>query len=730
MAIKSSPLTHASVGTVRSWVLDNPSGLDNVDSCDILKALFGIPGQQPTPVSITEKLCNAAGDIEFRNRLINKNVKGDIWCFTSDFGVTAVVTKVKHEPDGKFTYEVAIKYADEQDGSTVNKIRPLVEYDARGVKYFDITDTKGDNYDDHLEDVVQDVQQGQTATTEGIDQDTGDTSTESVEDQEPAVEHDVEDFDRESSTLTDLDDIDDDDESEDVTVEHFNAFATSLVDCLKKNGTISDNNLISGFELAFPGCKVDIDRVNCTEAGKLSIHVTDNGKEYHVMVNDWIEKPVAQQPVAPDPIVTEPTTVKEDTPEQQPVKAEETPSVKEEPARVENNMPVFTGEIDDDYIEEPEDDVSEERFNKFTLNLIDQLRESGEISDANIIEDFDLLFRSCRVVIDHDHPAEDGKIFIHVWSKHKVYHIAVDEWLPPKPVVQQQSEPVNKLSEATCCIDTNLRVREHNRVINKAYEALRSGRITDLEQLDSELTSFIGDSKSVITHLDDNDVIHITVEDIPEETHEQVEVTEPTTDPVVSEPEQEEAPVTEQGQPDEPVTETEDVHEEVQTPDESKEEEVTDTSAEELQEAMMEDKTEDPVTVDPDYIDLSDQSVRDRVIQVLFPGITDPAITHLLNFLRDYHTSEETRSFVETKGTLPTETCIVYTNLTFSIVKMKDGRYWRIFCANTDCGLDDPTWLTTKYVPNRWYQLGHDISNTTDYVRDTCSAWRRKNNNF
>jgi hypothetical protein len=58
-----------------------------------------------------------------------------------------------------------------------------------------------------------------------------------------------------------------------------------------------------------------------------------------------------------------------------------------------------------------------------------------------------------------------------------------------------------------------------------------------------------------------------------------------------------------------------------------------------------------------------------------------------------------------TDGTVPTETLIVYDNVVISIVKFKEGRYWKIFIASNDCGLEDQSWIETNGITGRWYQM-------------------------
>ncbi len=130
----------------------------------------------------------------------------------------------------------------------------------------------------------------------------------------------------------------------------------------------------------------------------------------------------------------------------------------------------------------------------------------------------------------------------------------------------------------------------------------------------------------------------------------------------------------------------------------------------ELEESMNSDKTEaEPVTVDPNYINLDDPAVRLQILQSMFPQVIDPSMVHLQNFLEQHHRKEGTKSFLATDGTFPTETTIVYDNITIAIVKMMDGAFWRILAARTDPGLQDHTWIATKHTEGRWVRICRDI---------------------
>ena len=110
-------------------------------------------------------------------------------------------------------------------------------------------------------------------------------------------------------------------------------------------------------------------------------------------------------------------------------------------------------------------------------------------------------------------------------------------------------------------------------------------------------------------------------------------------------------------------------------------------------------------------IDLNDINNQYALLRGLF-GVTDPAITHLEKFLKAHLTAENNAGYLAT-GTFPTEVTISYTekpyDVTYSIVKFKDGRFYRIYAAITNMGLSEQGYIATKNIPNRWVRLGHDI---------------------
>ncbi len=109
--------------------------------------------------------------------------------------------------------------------------------------------------------------------------------------------------------------------------------------------------------------------------------------------------------------------------------------------------------------------------------------------------------------------------------------------------------------------------------------------------------------------------------------------------------------------------------------------------------------------------DIHDVNVQHGLLRGIF-GVIDPAVTHVQKFLHKHLTEEQNPGYLST-GTYPTETMIVWNekpyNFTMSIIKFKNGRYYRIYLAVTDPTLEDPSWLATRHMSGRWIQIGRDV---------------------
>ena len=142
----------------------------------------------------------------------------------------------------------------------------------------------------------------------------------------------------------------------------------------------------------------------------------------------------------------------------------------------------------------------------------------------------------------------------------------------------------------------------------------------------------------------------------------------------------------------------------------------------ELEEAMNSDKGNEKVKTD--YVDITDPEYRNGTLLAMF-GTTAPSANHVHTFLNEFHTSQKTKSFLETKvdgqGTYPTESDVFYDNIVWAFVKMKDGKFWRIAIANRDFSLSDESWIATHHIPGRWATIAEVQDGPSHY------GYRRRN---
>lgn len=88
-------------------------------------------------------------------------------------------------------------------------------------------------------------------------------------------------------------------------------------------------------------------------------------------------------------------------------------------------------------------------------------------------------------------------------------------------------------------------------------------------------------------------------------------------------------------------------------------------------------------------------------------GTTTPNIMHLLNFLKSECTNEAYKGEEwQLTGTFPVELLSVWPKYTYSILRMKNGAYYRIFVCMTDLTrTDSQSWIKTHDEPGRWMRV-------------------------
>ena len=123
---------------------------------------------------------------------------------------------------------------------------------------------------------------------------------------------------------------------------------------------------------------------------------------------------------------------------------------------------------------------------------------------------------------------------------------------------------------------------------------------------------------------------------------------------------------------------------------------VAEVPAEEPQTTMK------PIGEEPNTKKCSEEHTQSEYMNMLF-GTPNPSILHVVNMLKKCAGGDE----YDLTGTDTIERMIAYSDYTFSIVKMKNGAYYRVWVAHTDMdrGLEG-SWLNTHAEPDRWFKLG------------------------
>ena len=109
-----------------------------------------------------------------------------------------------------------------------------------------------------------------------------------------------------------------------------------------------------------------------------------------------------------------------------------------------------------------------------------------------------------------------------------------------------------------------------------------------------------------------------------------------------------------------------------------------------------------PIGEEPNTKKCSEEHTQSEYLNMLF-GTPNPSILHVVNMLKKCAGGDE----YELTGTDTIERMIAFEDYTFSIVKMKNGAYYRVWVAHTD--MDRGTagsWLNTHAEPDRWFKLG------------------------
>lgn len=109
-----------------------------------------------------------------------------------------------------------------------------------------------------------------------------------------------------------------------------------------------------------------------------------------------------------------------------------------------------------------------------------------------------------------------------------------------------------------------------------------------------------------------------------------------------------------------------------------------------------------PIGEEPNTKKCSEEHTQSEYMNMLF-GTPNPSILHVVNMLKKCAGGDE----YELTGTDTIERMIAFEDYTFSIVKMKNGAYYRVWVAHTDIERGtEGSWLNTHNEPDRWFKLG------------------------
>jgi len=109
-----------------------------------------------------------------------------------------------------------------------------------------------------------------------------------------------------------------------------------------------------------------------------------------------------------------------------------------------------------------------------------------------------------------------------------------------------------------------------------------------------------------------------------------------------------------------------------------------------------------PIGEEPNTKKCSEEHTQSEYMNMLF-GTPNPSILHVVNMLKKCAGGDE----YELTGTDTIERMIAFEDYTFSIVKMKNGAYYRVWVAHTDMERGtEGSWLNTHNEPDRWFKIG------------------------
>ena len=683
--ISSSEITSPTAAYIFGELAANPNALNEKESIDIVKALFGIRTTDPTTIDITEAMVKSLSTVQsntIRTMLQDRSISGIIWRFTTPKKFMVELEKIPTS-GGHHALNLILVYINRDTKVPSTFVRQLVRFDKNGVTWFNKEMSELDYSARNYNILVKLHDEAVSKLSDKYLKPKDPNEPKAPPKQHFKLEgRKVYTFEVHGSNIKVLNTL--------TGIEMFSFDGADLVQTLKAHGptiVYEDVNVV----LPDDSSKDIIDRIN---------KAIENPEEQQEP-----EPPKEEEP-APSPSPTEP----EPTPEPEPPKPHEVlhpqPPPPEEKSTDEEKKT-------DEVVEKALSSSSSIIFNFRKGDIVTFSKVEGddgticriegdtsfvEIADPNFGEGF--IFGKYRVKED---------ISEAVAAEYEQLH----EFMELFELVEGQTTVKVDGREMTVGIDTGKPEEQPHFELPKEIPPMPSELIVKKAEEALQVARETGATEVPLTV--DGQTIG-TLEVPPQSTEETNNMAEITVviDPSFKDIEATLTDIVKQTISENPGATDAEVTEAVKTCAEIDEIKVEfkDGVWNVLPDVMPDTHQEPEVPT----IDLNDINNQLNMLRGLF-GVTDPAITHVEKFLKNHLTEENNAGFLKT-GTFPTETTIIYTqkpyDVTVSILKYKDGRFYRVMWAKTDLSLGEAAnhgYLATSDIQGRWVRLGRDVQN-------------------
>lgn len=684
--ISSSEITSPTAAYIFGELAANPNALNEKESIDIVKALFGIRTTDPTTIDITEAMVKSLSTVQsntIRTMLQDRSVSGIIWRFTTPKKFMVELEKIPTS-GGHHALNLILVYINRDTKVPSTFVRQLVRFDKNGVTWFNKEMSELDYSARNYNILVKLHDEAVSKLSDKYLKPKDPNELKAPPKQHFKLEgRKVYTFEVHGSNIKVLNTL--------MGTEMFSFDGADLVQTLKAHGptiVYEDVNVV----LPDDSSKDIIDRIN---------KAIENPEEQQEP-----EPPKEEEP-APTPSPTEP----EPTPEPEPPKPHEVlhpqpPPPEEKPTDEEKKT--------DEVVEKALSSSSSIIFNFRKGDIVTFSKVEGddgticriegdtsfvEIADPNFGEGF--IFGKYRVKED---------ISEAVAAEYEQLH----EFMELFELIEGQTTVKVDGKEMTVGIDTGKPEEQPHFELPKEIPPMPSELIVKKAEEALQAAHETGATEVPLT-VDGQTVGTLEVPpQSTEETNNMATEIAIVIDPSFKDIEATLTDIVKQTINENPGATDAEVTEAVKTCAEIDEIKVEfkDGVWNVLPDVMPDTHQEPEVPT----IDLNDVNNQLNMLRGLF-GVTDPAITHVEKFLKNHLTEENNAGFLKT-GTFPTETTIIYTqkpyDVTICILKYKDGRFYRVMWAKTDLSLGEAAnhgYLATSDIQGRWVRLGRDVQN-------------------